>query len=142
MTDITVHQTFDRAPATVARIMFDPKNDTKWIDGAKKVEPFDQNPTQIGTRVKRHGTFWGRNFSWVTETNAYEADRKLALKYVEGPLTGEVIYEIAADGAGSKVTVRQLGATLAMPGTEVFLKRTLQSDLKRLKALVERQPRP
>jgi hypothetical protein len=78
----------------------------------------------------------------VTETAAHEADRKLVLKYVEGPMTGEVTYEIAPDGNGSNVTLRNNTASvLEMPGASTFLKRTLQSDLGRLKKLVERQPK-
>jgi len=141
MSDIVVKQKIDRAPAAVARIMFDPANDTKWIDGAKKVEPFEGNANATGTRVKRHGAFWGRDFAWVTETMAHELDAKFAFKYVEGPMTGEVTYTLAPDGTGSTVTIRHAGATLVMPGAEAFLKRTLQGDLGRLKRLVEKQPR-
>jgi len=141
MSDIVVKQKIDRAPAAVTRIIFDPANDTKWIDGAKRVEPFEGNATATGTRVKRHGVFWGRDFAWVTETTAHEPDARLAFKYVEGPVTGDVTYFIAPDGNSSTVTIRHAGATLAMPGAETFLKRTLQSDLGRLKRLVEKQPR-
>ncbi|MGN6147230.1 MAG: SRPBCC family protein [Rhizomicrobium sp.] len=141
MSDIVVKQKIDRAPAVVARIMFDPANDTKWIDGAKKVEPFEGDPTTISTRVKRHGAFWGRDFAWVTETTAHEPDAKFAFKYVEGPMTGEVTYTLMPDGTGSTVTIRHAGATLVIPGAEAFLKRTLQGDLGRLKRLVEKQPR-
>ena len=141
MSDIVASVKIDRAPAVVVRIMFDPRNDTKWIDGAKKVEPFDGDATAIGTRVKRHGAFWGKAFTWTTETSAFEPDRLLTLKYVEGPMTGQAIYEIAADGAGTKVTIRNQGATLAMPGTATMLKQTLQGDLGRLKRLVEKQPK-
>lgn len=139
MLDIVVKQKIGRPPAAVARVMFDPANDTKWIDGAKKVEAFDGRATAIGTRVKRHGAFWGRDFAWVTESTAHEPDAKFAFKYIEGPMTGEVTYSIAPEGNGSTVTIRHAGATLVMPGAEAFLKRTLQSDLGRLKKLVERQ---
>jgi hypothetical protein len=141
MTDIVVHQKFERAPPLVARVMFDPANEPRWIDGAKRVEPYAQSATEIGARGRRHGSFWGQSFTWTTETTAFEPDRKLVLHYVEGPMTGDVTYEIAPDGAGAKVTIRHQGATLAMPGAEMFLKRKLQADLKRLKTLVERQPK-
>src|SRR5690348_14347063 len=111
MSDIVVKQKIDRAPAAVARIMFDPANDTKWIDGAKKVEAFESAATTVGSRVKRHGAFWGRDFAWVTETTAHEPNAKFAFKYVEGPMTGEVTYSIAPDGTGSTVTIRHAGAT-------------------------------
>jgi len=141
MSDIVVKQKIERAPAVVARIMFDPANDTKWIDGAKKVEAFGGDATAMGTRVKRHGAFWGRDFAWVTETTAHERNAKFAFKYVEGPMTGEVTYSIVPDGEAASVTIRHSGATLVMPGAEAFLKRTLQSDLVRLKKFVERQPK-
>jgi len=139
MSDILVKQKIDRPPAAVAKIMFDPVNDPKWIDGAKKVEPFDGNPLAAGTRVKRHGAFWGRDFAWVTEVTAHDPDTRYAFKYVEGPMTGDVTYAIVSDGNGATVTIRHAGAMLVMPGAEAFLKRTLQGDLSRLKKLVERQ---
>jgi hypothetical protein len=141
MSDIVVKQKIARPPAVVAKIMFDPANDPKWIDGAKKVEPFEGDPLAIGTRVKRRGAFWGRDFTWITETIAHEPDTTFAFRYVEGPMTGEVTYSIAPDSEGATVTIRHAGATLAMPGAEAFLKRTLQGDLGRLKQLVEKQAR-
>jgi hypothetical protein len=133
MAAIVVQQKIDRTPMVVARVMF---------DGAKRVEAPAVDATEIGTRVKRHGAFWGRSFSWVTETVAFEQDSKLTLKYVEGPMTGDVTYEIAPEVDGSLVTLRNSTASpLEMPGASTFLKRTLQADLKRLKALVERQPK-
>jgi hypothetical protein len=142
MAAIVVQQKIDRTPMVVARVMFDPRNDAKWIDGAKRVEAPAVDATEIGTRVKRHGAFWGRSFSWVTETVAFEQDSKLTLKYVEGPMTGDVTYEIAPEVDGSLVTLRNSTASpLEVPGASTFLKRTLQADLKRLKALVERQPK-
>lgn len=143
MPNIVVQQTIDRPPALVARVMFDPVNEPRWIDGAKKVDPFEGDATAIGTRVKRHGAFWGREFSWVTETTAHEPDGKLVLNYVEGPMTGDVTYVIAADGKGSKVTLRSnTSSAMELPGQSTFLKRTLRADLGRLKKLVERQPKP
>jgi hypothetical protein len=142
MPSVVVHQTIDRPPALVARVMFDPVNEPRWIDGAKKIGAFNGDATAIGTRVKRHGAFWGREFSWVTETSAHEPDAKLVLNYVEGPMTGSVTYEIAPDGKGSKVTLRSNTASaMELPGQSTFLKRTLQADLGRLKRLVEKQPR-
>ena len=141
MSDIVVKQKIERSPATVARIMFDPANDTKWIDGAKKVDPFESAPTEIGAKIKRHGAFWGRNFTWVTETTGFEPERRLSFRYVEGPMTGDVTYGIAVEDTGASVTVRHTGATSLMPGGEMFLKRSLQADLGRLKRLVEKQPR-
>ena len=142
MAAIVVQQKIDRAPMRVARLMLDPRNDPKWIDGAKRVEAPAVDATEIGVRVKRHGAFWGRNFSWVTETVAFESDRKLVLKYVEGPMTGDVTYEIVPDADGSLVTLRSnTSSPMELPGASTFLKRTLQADLKRLKALVERQPK-
>lgn len=137
---VVVHQKIDRAPQAVARVMFDPNFEPRWIDGAKRIEAFEGVATAIGTRVKRHGAFWGRDFSWTTETTAHEPDAKLVLTYIEGPMTGDVTYEIAPDGTGSKVTLRNNTASvMELPGAATFLKRTLQADLGRLKKLVERQ---
>jgi Polyketide cyclase / dehydrase and lipid transport len=138
MLDVTAQETIDRRPAEVARIMFDSRNDPKWIGGAKSVDAPAGDATSVGVRVRRYGGFMGRKFSWVTETIGFHADRLLAMKFVEGPMSGEVTYQVTPKGEGSIVTIRNRGgASFTMPGMAWFLRRSVQADLRRLKALVE-----
>ena len=74
----------------------------------------------------------------MTEVTGFEPDRRLAMAFVEGPMKGGVIYEIAPDGAGSRVSIRNHGAaSFSVPGMAWMLKRSVAKDLDRLAALVE-----
>jgi uncharacterized protein YndB with AHSA1/START domain len=137
--DVTVEREFGASPKEVAAVMFDPANDPRWIGGARSVDPAP--PLNMGARVRRHGGFLGRKFSWVTEVEAYEPDRRLAMRFVEGPMRGGVEYEIRPGPRGARVSIRNHGGVnFAVPGMAWFLKRSVGRDLERLAALVEQQP--
>lgn len=126
-------------PGCVASIMFDPTRDPEWIGGARSVEAPAGNPTAIGTRVIRHGGFFGRTFSWQTEVQSFEPDRCLHMRFVTGPMKGgDVTYLIDPDGAGSRVSIRNTG-----PGPQVMawlVRRAVRKDLERLAKIVEAGP--
>src|SRR5919112_1781444 len=102
--DILVQRAIGASPASVARVMFEPANDPKWIGGAKAVEKLTAGPLSKGARVRREGGFLGRKFSWVTEVTGFAPDRRLEMRFVEGPMKGGVTYEIEKSGGGSLVS--------------------------------------
>ena len=133
--EATATRTIAASPAQVAAVMFDPSRDPEWIGGAKSVEPLSGDPTAVGARVRRHGGFMGRKFSWETEVVRHEPDRLLDMRFVEGPMKGGgVTYGIEPDAGGSRVSVRNTG-----PGPQImgwFVRRSVAKDLDRLAKLV------
>jgi len=133
--DVTAKRDISAKPSDVAAVMFDPRRDPEWIGGAKSVEPSRGDAKAIGTRVRRHGGFLGRKFSWETEVVAYEPDRLLDMRFVDGPMKGGgVTYRIEPQGDGSCVSIRNTG-----PGPQLlgwFVKRSVGKDLDRLAGLV------
>src|SRR5688572_26933534 len=103
--DVTAEEAVAAPPEKVASVMFDPVNDPRWIGGAKSVEP-PAGPVGPGARVRRTGGFMGRSFSWVTEVAEFEPNRRLAMRFLEGPMKGEVVYEIEPSAGGSRVRIR------------------------------------
>jgi hypothetical protein len=90
----------------------------------------------LGARVKRIGGFLGRKFFWVTELAAFEPDRLMGMRFVEGPMKGEVVYTIAPDGEGARVSIRNSGgASFSVPGMAWMLRRSVAKDLERLEKL-------
>lgn len=117
--------------------MFDPRRDPEWIAGAKAVEMLSSDPTEIGARMRRSGGFLSRKFSWVTEVVEFAPDALLRMKFVEGPMKGEVSYAIEAADEGAKVSIRNSGgANFAVPGMSWMLRRSVAKDLMRLQSLV------
>lgn len=133
--EATATRTISAAPERVAAVMFDSQRDPEWIGGAKSVDPPDGNPTQVGSRVSRHGTFLGRTFSWTTEVVEHVPNRLLRMSFVAGPMKGgDVTYRINPDVAGSKVSIRNTG-----PGPQImawFVRKSVAKDLDRLAAIV------
>ena len=135
--DILVQRGIDARPSRVARAMFDPVNDPKWIGGAKAVEVLTPGPVAKGSKVRRDGGFLGRKFSWVTEVTRLVPERVLEMRFVEGPMTGGVSYEIEPAGGGSLVSIRNHGEGFSLPGMGWMLKRAVMKDLDRLAAMLE-----
>jgi uncharacterized protein YndB with AHSA1/START domain len=133
--EATATRTIAASPKQVAAVMFDAKHDPEWIGGAKSVEPLSGDPTAIGARVRRHGGFMGRKFSWETEVVGHEPDRLLDMRFIEGPMKGGgVTYRIEPDASGSRVSIRNTG-----PGPQIvgwFVRRSVAKDLDRLAKLV------
>ena len=117
--------------------MFDPRRDPQWIGGAKSIDLPAVDPVAQGARTTRHGGFLGRKFSWTTEVVDHQPNRRLAMRFVAGPMTGgEVIYAIEPEKGGSLVSIRNTG-----PGPQLmawFVRRSVEKDLARLAKLVER----
>lgn len=134
--DVEAIRHFDRLPAAVARVMFDPNRDPEWIGGAKSVEPLSGDPTAPGARVRRHGGFMSKKFSWETEVVEHQPGRLLRMRFIAGPMTGGgVTYRIDPDADGSRVAIRNTGP--GIPGMGWFVRRSVGKDLERLARLVE-----
>src|SRR4051794_41214535 len=122
--------------------MFDPQRDPEWIGGARAVEPLGSDPHETGARVRRTGGFLGRKFSWVTELLEFKPDRLMRMRFIEGPMKGEVTYRIDPQGSGSRVSIRNAGgSSFSFPGVGWLLKRSVSKDLERLPGPVQRRGR-
>jgi uncharacterized protein YndB with AHSA1/START domain len=134
--DVTASLTIAASPARVAAVMFDPRRDPEWIGGAESVEPLAGDPLTPGARVRRHGCFMGKKFSWETEVASHEPNRLLDMRFVAGPMTGGgVTYRIDTHGDRSRVSIRNTG-----PGPQLmgwFVKRSVGKDLGRLARLID-----
>ena len=136
--DVLVTTDMTASPRRVAEVMFDPRRDPEWIGGARSIDLLSDDPAAIGARTRRNGGFLGRKFSWVTEVVEYEPDALLRMKFVEGPMKGEVSYRIERAGQASRVSIRNSGgASFKVPGMSWMLRRSVAKDLERLKRLVE-----
>lgn len=127
-----VHATPDR----VAAIMFDPARDREWMAAVKQVEPLDGG-LRPGSRVRRSGRFLGRTITWESEVVELRAPELLRLRFVAGPIHGQVTYEIGAAGHGSIIRILNVGDLSGIRWVPrrlqvVLLRRALRADLRRL----------
>jgi hypothetical protein len=134
--DVAVAMKMAAAPERVAAIMFDAARDPQWMAAVLAVERLPD-----GVRVRRSGRFLGKPISWITKTLEH-GPLYVRLTITEGPFRGDVHYDIAPDGAGSLVTIRNLGEPGAfrfMPRWLIaaMMRKALRADLDRLRRLAE-----
>lgn len=128
-------------PTDVAGVMFDPQREPEWVQAVKTVEVLDPG-IKPGAKVRRTGTFFGRDVSWTTEVAGFNFPHLLELKVAEGPVAGTLTFLIGRSGVGSMARIRAVGDAAALGALpEAFvvepIRAALAADLARLKALIE-----
>ena len=127
----------------VARWMFDPNQDTRWIQGIASAELLTPPPVRTGSAVRRVARFLGKRIEYVLQVEVLQSDRLLHMSSLKSPFPMQVTYalEPLADG-GTLAAVRVRGtgnghfgiADSLMAG---FVRRNVARDLRNLKYLVE-----
>lgn len=138
--DVSVTDLVAASPARVREIMFDPRQDPTWMAAVKSVEPLTEE-LRPGARVRRTGRFLGRTLRWTTEVTGVSA-QTLDLRIVDGPMRGTVTYRIDPEGAGSRVTIRNVGHAPGFAPRWLLtfaMRRSLAADLRRLRQAAERR---
>lgn len=131
-----------RPPETVAAYQFDATNDSTWIGGVRKAEQLTPGPIAVGSRVRRIGRFVGRPIEWVMDVTEFVPARRLAMRAVRSPFPMDVTYELVPIGGGTHATIRIQGNATGMyallgPLTPIMVRRSVQSDLGRLRRALE-----
>jgi uncharacterized membrane protein len=137
--DVCVTQLMTAPPDQVRAVMFDARRDPEWMAAVKSVEPC-ADALGPGARVRRVGRFLGRTIRWTTEVIVLE-ENELRLRIIDGPMRGTVTYRVEPSGAGSLVTIHNIGEA---PGftprwlLTMAMRRSLRADLRRLQRALAR----
>jgi hypothetical protein len=140
--DVTAVVEIRRPPNVVAAYEFDPTHDATWIGGVRRAELLTAGPVAVGSRVRRIGGFLGRPIEWVMDVVEYVPARRLAMHAVRSPFPMDVTYELEPVPSGTRASIRIQGEArgtygLLGPLTRPMVKRSVQSDLRRLKRALE-----
>lgn len=143
--DILAQIEIARPPEAVAAYEFDAMNDPTWIGGVHSAEQLTSGPFGSGSRVRRLGSFLGRPIEWVMDVVDYVPARRLGMHAVRSPFPMDVTYDLSPASGGTHATIRIQGETSGMYGvlgplTAVMVRRSVQSDLGRLKRVLEALP--
>jgi carbon monoxide dehydrogenase subunit G len=130
--DVTAEVRIDRDPQAVWDFMTDPQHEPEWIGGLKTAQLQGDPPMRVGSRVERVASFLGRRIEYVNEVTQMEPPRLLEMQSVIAPFPMRITYTL--DGNTVRNRVRGGGSRLLAP----LVRRNIQRDLKRLKALIER----
>jgi carbon monoxide dehydrogenase subunit G len=140
--DETAEITIRRSPQEVAAYMFDPAHDPNWIGGISEAERLDGGPIAAGSRVRRRASFMGRRIDYVMEIVTFEPDRRLVMHAIQAPMPMDVTYEVEPSGSDARARVRVQGHAgniyrIASPLIGVQVRRSITSDVERLKRILE-----
>lgn len=135
--EFVVEQVIHAAPADVARIMFDPDQEDRWVEKNGRAEKLTPGPISVGTRVRHDAGLLGLRSSFITEVTELDPERRLAMEIVEGPERGLVTYQVAPTSGGSIASVHVLNhPKLPIPLAPWARKHHIQENLHRLERLV------
>jgi Polyketide cyclase / dehydrase and lipid transport len=131
-----------RPPEAVAAYEFEPDHDPAWIGGVASVQRLTDGPIQVGSQVLRRGGFLGRPIEWLMEVVEHVPERRLAMHAIRSPFPMDVTYELEPATSGTRASIRIRGESRGMYGllgplTPMVIRRSVSSDLRRLKRLVE-----
>jgi hypothetical protein len=147
--DVTATTDIEAPAAAVAAVQFDPERDPEWIGGVDRVALVTAPPLAKGSQVRRSGSFMGRPIEWLMRVEALEPARHVGMHALEAPFPMDVDYHLEPIDGGRRtrasIRIRGEGRGMygAMPGPLMgwMVRRSVQGDLRRLKAIVETGPR-
>lgn len=136
--DFFVERVIHVDAAEAAKIMFDHELETQWVEHAGKPESLTPGPFAVGSRIRHHNSVLGVDSSYVTEVTALDPGRRLEMRIIEGPLHGDLIYQVAPTAGGSIASIHLRDAKSVIPRSTWLRKHQAEENLERLALLVNR----
>jgi len=145
--DVQTEIEIDRPRSEVSSYAADPDTATTWYENIKAVEWRTPKPLAVGSRIAFVAQFLGRRLAYTYEIKELVPGARLVMRTADGPFPMETTYtwDDTADDR-TKMTLRNRGepsgfATVAAPMMARAMRRANRKDLRRLKGILESQPR-
>lgn len=143
--DVLTEVTIARPRELVADYAANPDNAPSWYVNIKSVEWKSPPPLRIDSKIAFNAHFLGKRMAYTYEMADYTPRERLVMRTAEGPFAMETTYtwEDSAQG-GTRMTLRNRGNPSGFsrwfaPFIAMAMRRANRSDLRRLKALLEKQ---
>jgi uncharacterized membrane protein len=142
MIKIEVSIEIQKPVAEVFSYTNDPAMNKSWQEGLVESKITSPGPMGVGTQMTDVRKFLGRDMDSKLEVTAYEANKRISLKTVSGPIKFEITQLYEPAGAGTKLTMIGEGEPgglfkLAEGAVKKQFETQLQGDLGRLKKVME-----
>ncbi len=130
-------------PSDVAKIMFDPNQDIRWIGGIREVIEIEGFPLKEGSTVHRIADFDGKEIEYILEVKKYIPDHSVDFETTKSPFPMRILYQITnVDKNTSLVQITLDGSSEGFlmfldQISTIMVSQNLKSDLRRLKDMVE-----
>ena len=131
-------------PSDVAKIMFDPHQDIRWISGIREIREIEGFPLNNGSTIHRIADFAGKEIDYILEVKKFIPDHSIEFETTKSPIPMRILYQITDFGKNNSLV--QITLEGSSEGFLMFLDRistimasqNLKGDLKRLKDMVEK----
>jgi len=142
--DVTTEIMIRRGRNEVAAYSANPDYAPSWYANIQEVSWKTPPPLALGSRIAFVARFLGRQLAYTYEIIEFDPGRRLVMSTKEGPFPMKTTYtwEDASEGS-TRMTLRNRGAptgfsSLVAPLMVASMRKANNSDLKALKALLER----
>jgi uncharacterized membrane protein len=142
--DVLTEIVIDRPADRVAAYAGNPSNAPQWYANISSIAWKTPPPMEIGSKLLFSARFLGRRLDYTYEVTELDPGRRLVMRTAEGPFPMETTYtwEPLPDGR-TRMTLRNRGepagfSKIAAPLMGAAMRRANTEDLRRLKAILER----
>lgn len=124
------------------------ENQSQWQAATVENHQLEPGAMRVGVHALHRGRWLGRTYETKGEVIAYEPGKRWGYKSVSGPYDLSMLYHFEPADGGTRLSMDIEGDTkgffgigkLTEPLIRVMAKRTVQSDLMRLKRVLEAHP--
>ena len=146
--DVLTEIEIERPRAEVAGYAANPDSAPDWYENIKSVDWRAPRPLAVGSRITFVARFLGRELAYTYEIRELAVGDRLVMSTDEGPFPMETTYTWSdAPSGGTHMTLRNRGmpsgfSRVASPLMTAAMRRANRKDLRRLKAILERERSP
>lgn len=146
MTQTTTTIDIERPAETVFDYIADMENNPTWQQGQLSCRWTSEQPIDVGSTYEQEATFLGRTIRSTFRVAEFEHPRRIRIVTTGGTMPIDVTREVAVvDETTSRISATVCGDPPPMlrllgPLLDVLLRRSVASDYRRLKHLLESAP--
>jgi uncharacterized membrane protein len=135
----------DRKPEDVFAYLDDVQRHGEWQEQIVAVEPQNDGPLRVGSRVKETRRVPGGDRTMTYEVTEHDPPRQSSFRVLDGPVRadGTISIEPIGDGSRSKLTItidfkgHGLAGKVLLPVAETQARKQIPKDQARMKELLE-----
>ena len=135
----------NRRPEDVFAYLDEVKRHGEWQEQIVDVQPLDDGPLRVGSRVKETRRVPGGDRTMTYEVTEHEPPRQSSFRVLDGPVRAEgtISIEPIGEGSRSRLTItidfkgHGLGGKVLLPVAKAQARKQIPKDQARMKELLE-----